>query len=134
MSTDPTRQLLLAVVDALTLPYGVPDYDQRILARGAEARSVAAAALTEDPADLDWNTAYLRRKLAAEETAAAEREKTRCQRCLRDFDLADTRFDGHARHKDSPWCRWCVDRCHESTDAFHVCRICDPARYGGGAR
>ncbi|MFI1165600.1 hypothetical protein ACH4UM_18790 [Streptomyces sp. NPDC020801] len=44
--------------------------------------------------------------------------------CRRPFDPADTRFDGHARHAATPFCRCCVDVCHESTDAFHVCAVC----------
>jgi hypothetical protein len=48
-----------------------------------------------------------------------------CGKCRRPFDPADTRFDGRARHKATPYCRGCVDRCHESTDAFHRCVICD---------
>ncbi|MFC7880450.1 hypothetical protein ACFUVV_00980 [Streptomyces sp. NPDC057376] len=44
-----------------------------------------------------------------------------CGQCRRTFDPADTR---HAQHAQTPYCRSCVDRCHESTDAFHVCAIC----------
>ncbi|MYS59286.1 MULTISPECIES: hypothetical protein [Streptomycetaceae] len=51
-------------------------------------------------------------------------EPAACGRCRRAFDPTDTRHDGHARSGNSPFCRSCVDRCHESTDAFHVCAIC----------
>ncbi|GAB2960714.1 hypothetical protein [Streptomyces heilongjiangensis] len=124
------RQLLAVVLDALTLPYDTPDYDRRILDRAAQARTVVGAALDEAPSDLGWNTDYLRQKLTAEETEAAERERNRCRRCSTPFDPADTRHDGRARHGDTPWCRWCVDGCHDG-GAEHVCLICDPARYGG---
>lgn len=74
-----------------------------------------------------------RRQYAEELRQAAEggTQKPPCARCGKPFDPADTRFDGKARHRNSPWCRSCVDRCHESTDAFHVCPVCDPARNGG---
>lgn len=47
-----------------------------------------------------------------------------CVQCHQPFDPADTRFDGHAQHNETPFCRRCVDRCHESTDAFHACAVC----------
>lgn len=57
----------------------------------------------------------------AENRAAAEE---RCGRCNRPFDPTDTRWDGQARYAETPFCRSCIDRCHESTDAFHRCPIC----------
>lgn len=51
-------------------------------------------------------------------------EPTACGKCRSPFDPADTRFDGAARYASTPYCRRCVDRCHESTDAFHRCVIC----------
>ncbi|MFJ5802714.1 hypothetical protein [Streptomyces decoyicus] len=54
-----------------------------------------------------------------------------CGRCRRPFDPADTRFDGRARHRTTPFCGGCVDRCHESTDPFHRCPVCTE---GGGDR
>jgi hypothetical protein len=125
------RALLAAVLDAVTLPYGAADYDQRVLDRTALARTVVGAALAEAPDSLGWNTDYLRKKLAAEQAEADEREKNRCQRCRRPFDQGDTAFDGRARHRDTPYCRGCVDACHDGS-AEHVCVICDPKRYGGG--
>lgn len=47
-----------------------------------------------------------------------------CDKCAMPFDPADTRHDGRAQHAGAPYCKGCVDRCHESTDAFHVCDIC----------
>lgn len=55
-------------------------------------------------------------------------QRPACGRCRKPFDSADTRFDGRARHRDEPWCRGCVDRCHESTDPAHACPVCDPTR------
>lgn len=51
-------------------------------------------------------------------------ESTACAKCRTAFDPADGRFDGRARYAGTPYCRHCVDRCYESTDAFHVCVIC----------
>jgi hypothetical protein len=57
-----------------------------------------------------------------------------CARCHQHFDPTDTRFDGHAQHQDTPFCRQCVDRCHESSDAFHQCAVCRTPAEGGEAR
>lgn len=73
------RNLLEAVLEALTLPYDTPDYDQRILNRAAEARVIATAALAEDPADIGWNVDFLRAKLTAEQ-ADAEPDQPRIVR------------------------------------------------------
>jgi hypothetical protein len=54
-----------------------------------------------------------------------------CARCGRPFDPRDLSFDGHARQGSTPFCRRCVDRCHESEDAGHACPVC---RQGGEAR
>jgi hypothetical protein len=138
VTTDPTaeshglRQLLEAAAEALTLPYHAHNYDQRILARAAYAQCVVRAALDETPADLSWNADFLRSKLAAEQADADERAKNLCARCHKPFDPADRRFDGHARHGDTPWCRQCIDNCHDGS-AEHVCVICEPARYGGAS-
>jgi hypothetical protein len=103
------RALLDAVLDAITVPFDAHDYDQRVLDRTAWVRSTVKAALAGDPGDLGWNVDYLRSKLAAEQ--------------------ADTRFDGAARHKDTRFCRSCVDNCGDG-GTEHVCVICEPERYG----
>ncbi|MEU8688810.1 hypothetical protein [Streptomyces sp. NPDC048665] len=126
------RALLAAVLDAITLPHEAPEYAERIEDRASIARVVVREALDEDPARLGWNADWLRGRLAAEQAEAEEREKNKCGRCRTPFDPTDTAFDGRARHGETPWCRWCVDRCHESTDAFHACPICDPDRHKGG--
>ncbi|WP_327342732.1 hypothetical protein [Streptomyces europaeiscabiei] len=123
------RDLLTVVLDALTLPYGTEDYDRRMAGRMGWAQTAVKGALADDPADIGWNADYLRGKLRAEETEAADRAKNRCARCRNPFDSGDTRFDGHARHAETAYCRGCVDNCHEGS-AEHVCVICDPARYG----
>lgn len=56
--------------------------------------------------------------------AAEELPAEACGKCEEPFDPADTRHDGRAQQEGTPYCRRCVDRCHESTDAFHVCTIC----------
>jgi|GEM_PF-2490168 len=67
---------------------------------------------------------------------AGEPERV-CGKCGQPFDPSDTRFDGRAEERSMPgYCRGCVDRCHDSEDAFHVCVICRPAEHGqrgGGA-
>ncbi|MBT2673973.1 hypothetical protein J7E95_24760 [Streptomyces sp. ISL-14] len=133
MEARDLRALLQVVVEALTLPHDLGDYDARILRRASLARVVAGEALAEQPSNLGWNVDYLRNRLIAEQAEADEREKNKCGRCRRPFDPNDTRFDGHARHKDTPWCRSCVDNCHDG-GTEHVCVICDPARYGGERR
>jgi hypothetical protein len=57
-------------------------------------------------------------------TANAAEQPRVCGRCRKPFDPTDTRWDGHAEKGTTGFCRSCVDRCHESTDAFHVCPIC----------
>jgi hypothetical protein len=47
-----------------------------------------------------------------------------CGKCKQPFDPADTRFDGQARHYLTPYCRGCVDRCHDNESADHRCVIC----------
>ncbi|MFE9921599.1 hypothetical protein ACFYQA_08450 [Streptomyces sp. NPDC005774] len=61
---------------------------------------------------------------AATVPAAEEKPAGACGQCRQSFDPSDTRFDGKAQQTGTPYCRGCVDRCHESTDAFHVCAIC----------
>jgi hypothetical protein len=66
------RQLLEAVLDALTLDYGVEDYDQRLKERAGIAKVVVRDGLDE-PDRIGWNADWLRGKLRAEEAEAAER-------------------------------------------------------------
>lgn len=124
------RDLLTVVLDAITLPYGTEDYDRRMAGRMGWAQAAVKGALADDPADIGWNADFLRQKLRAEETEAAGRAKNRCGRCRKPFDQDDPAFDGRARHRGTPYCRGCVDACHDG-GSEHVCVICDPKRYGG---
>ena len=47
-----------------------------------------------------------------------------CGKCKTPFDPADTRFDGRARYEETPYCRGCVDLCHDNEIADHRCVIC----------
>lgn len=64
----------------------------------------------------------LREFLAAEQPAVEA--SAACGKCKQPFDLADTRFDGRARFYLTPYCRGCVDRCHDNEIADHRCVIC----------
>jgi hypothetical protein len=59
----------------------------------------------------------------AKEQPDAE-ESEACAKCKQPFDPTDTRFDGRAQHKLTPYCRACVDRCHDNEIADHRCVIC----------
>lgn len=74
----------------------------------------AAAVCAAWIADIDSRTP------AAEQPAA-------CAKCRTPFDPADARFDGHAQHAATPYCRACVDHCRDTEIADHRCVIC-----GGG--
>lgn len=121
------RALLEGVRAALTLPFDAPDYDRRMLDRASLVRTTIDGALTEHPADIGWDVGYLARKVVQEEEQAAEREANRCRRCRKSFE-DDGPFDGRARYRDTPWCRSCVDNCHDG-GTEHVCMICEPSRY-----
>ncbi|MDX3249009.1 hypothetical protein [Streptomyces sp. ME18-1-4] len=47
-----------------------------------------------------------------------------CGKCKTPFVPADTRFDGHARYYLTPFCKRCVDACHDNEIADHRCVIC----------
>lgn len=126
------RALLEAVLEAVTLPHDTPEHARRIEERTGWVRATVKGALADDPADIGWNADYLRGKLRAEETEAAERENNRCRRCRKPFDPTDLRHDGHGRYASTPWCRSCIDNCRDG-HAEHVC-IIDTQRYGGETR
>lgn len=153
------RGLLAAVLEALDIPHpatvGHTEVYDRIRNERATHVVVALRSVLDDKPlmDTEWTTAYLREQLVKHPAtgyvtvnqahAALAEGKTwseavalpeNCGRCRQAFDPADARFDGRARHGETPWCRRCVDLCHESTDAFHVCPICDPARRKDGER
>ena len=94
------RKLLEAVLDAVTLPYDTPDYDERIKERAGLVKVVLRDG--RDTADrIGWNADWLRAKLTAEQAEAAERAKAKCARCQKPFDPADLRHDGHGRYAHS---------------------------------
>lgn len=55
---------------------------------------------------------------------AAEEPPAACAKCRQPFDPTDTRFDGRAQHATTPYCRACVDFCHDTEIADHRCVIC----------
>jgi len=127
------RNLLEAVLEAVTLPHDTAEHARRMETRADWVRATVKGALAEDPAGIGWNADFLRGRLRAEETEADARAKAKCARCQKPFDPADLRHDGHGRYASTPWCRSCIDNCRDGS-AEHVCRICDPKRYGGEGR
>ncbi|MEV4915458.1 hypothetical protein AB0K47_01265 [Streptomyces tirandamycinicus] len=67
---------------------------------------------------------------AFEDNDQNDEEPAACARCRKPFDHADLRHDGAGQYASTPWCRRCIDHCHDGSTE-HVCVICDPARYGG---
>lgn len=64
------RDLLAAVLDALTLDYSVDDYDERLKDRAGWARTVLAAVTNGISTDIGWEADFLRAKLTAEQAGA----------------------------------------------------------------
>jgi hypothetical protein len=71
------RQLLEAVLEAVTLPYDGPEHARRMETRADWVRATVKGALEEDPASIGWNADFLRGRLRAEETEAADRAARR---------------------------------------------------------
>ncbi|MGW7362000.1 hypothetical protein ACWGI8_00880 [Streptomyces sp. NPDC054841] len=144
MITDPMRDLLAAVLEALDIPspatIGDREARDRVLNDRAMHSVIALRSVLDDKplTNVEWTTQYLRERLADHPPNGYRHHGSEpapaCGHCRQPFDPTDKRFDGRARHADTPWCRACVDRCHESTDAFHACPMCDPARRGGEGR
>jgi hypothetical protein len=67
------RQLLEAVRGAVALDYDTPDYDKRMSDRLSLVRVVVSSVLDDTGEDIGWNADWLRSKLRAEETEAAEK-------------------------------------------------------------
>lgn len=99
------------------------------------AEEVAEAEAERDPAKLRaelvqvaavcaaW-VADIDSRAAGTGPAAEEQPAEACAKCRQPFDPADTRFDGAARYASTPYCRACVDRCHDTEIADHRCVIC----------
>ncbi|MEH0574348.1 hypothetical protein QBA54_07590 [Streptomyces sp. B21-108] len=62
--------------------------------------------------------------LPGTEEPKAEEALAACGKCRQPFDATDTRFDGHNRFYLTPYCRGCVDACHDTEIADHRCVIC----------
>lgn len=107
---------------------------------GADAGTILNAVLDRlgiaPPTAADEMAASLRRngfkpggtdaELAGVQATDKEPPAEACGKCKTPFDPTDIRFvDSRARYRETPYCRSCVDRCHDSTDAFHRCVICD---------
>jgi hypothetical protein len=58
------------------------------------------------------------------EARTTEEPAAACGQCKQPFDPSDTTFDGRAQHKATPFCRRCVDRCHDTEIADHRCAVC----------
>lgn len=57
-------------------------------------------------------------------------EDEHCARCGRQFVPEDTTYAGWAQYRTSPFCRACVDVCHDSESADHRCAVCTSACWG----
>lgn len=68
------RDLLEAVLEAVTLPHNTPNHARRLETRADWVRATVKGALQEDLAGIGWDADYLRSKLAIEDAQAAERD------------------------------------------------------------
>jgi hypothetical protein len=68
------RGFLEVVSDALALPFDAPDYDARMLERARIIRVVVRDVIGGNPADIGWNTDWLRGRLRIEETEHKDAE------------------------------------------------------------
>ncbi|MEU6552080.1 hypothetical protein ABZ915_17615 [Streptomyces sp. NPDC046915] len=71
--TGDERELLQAVLEALTLPYSVDGYQRRLVNRAGWVCTTLKGALEEG--DVAWHADYLRRKMRDEEAAAKGGER-----------------------------------------------------------
>ncbi|WP_406457072.1 hypothetical protein OH768_24835 [Streptomyces sp. NBC_01622] len=67
------RRLLAVVLDAITLDYAAPDYERRLADRAGWAHTVLTAVTDGTSNDIGWEADFLRSKLTAEETEAADK-------------------------------------------------------------
>lgn len=65
---------------------------------------------------------WLIRKASPSVVAGADGE-SRCAKCKHPFDPTDPSFDGRAQHRDTPFCRSCVDHCQSTEIADHWCAV-----------
>lgn len=143
MTTPELRHLLAAVHEALAIPYpaavGDTEAHGRVLADRAMHARIALENVLARGDDPGWEADYLRARLTEHPPTGYRHSGApppqACGRCRTPFDPTDPASDGHARYRETPWCRRCIDNCHDGgAGAEHVCVICDPARYGGTGR
>jgi len=93
-----------------------------------EQRKFLLTQLAKRDAETGRGDTALREFLAGEpdlaETVAVVEPAEACGKCKTSFDPSDTRFDGHARYYLTPFCKGCVDACHDTEIADHRCVIC----------
>jgi hypothetical protein len=70
---EPVRDLLAAILEAVTLPCDAPEHARRMEIRAMWVHTALKGALEEDLADIGWDARFLRSRIAAEETEATER-------------------------------------------------------------
>jgi hypothetical protein len=130
--------LLTAIRDHVNVPLPSTDradelaWQKLMQERLVKLHSSLSVALSEkwlDLFDLSGEAAYIRARTADTPVTyglweVAEPPPAACAACHRPFDPADTRWDGAARQRDTPFCRACVDRCHDSEIADHRCPVC----------
>ncbi|MEV5770134.1 hypothetical protein AB0L49_02520 [Streptomyces antimycoticus] len=138
---DELRKYVRLLADWWTSPKTTDERVERLYASvRAEVLREAADALEASALGETLVYAAARLRRMADEAGKVTRKgeitqpADSCGCCRQPFDPTDHRFDGRARHRLSPWCRRCVDRCHESTDAFHVCPVCRTGAEGGDSR
>lgn len=63
-----------------------------------------------------------------EQTPAEEQppgaDATACARCHVPFEPDSTLVDKSSRYEDTPYCRFCVERCQQRQSHLHLCMVC----------
>ncbi|WP_328436955.1 hypothetical protein OHA71_06605 [Streptomyces sp. NBC_00444] len=90
------------------------------VARLQQQRKFLLDQLAKRDAESGRGDKALREFLTDPDTVPAEA----CGKCKQPFDDADARFDGKAQKAGTPYCRRCVDLCHDNEIADHRCVIC----------
>jgi hypothetical protein len=68
------RELIRVVSEALSLPFDAPDYGERMSERARIVRVVVRDVIGGNPADIGWNTDWLRGRLRIEEAEHKDAE------------------------------------------------------------
>jgi hypothetical protein len=82
---EPVRDLLAAVLEAVTLPHDALEHARRMQTRADWVRATLEGALEEDarqedPLGFGWHAGFLRGRIAAEDAGAAARAEKRAGR------------------------------------------------------